>query len=123
MTMISKLIRTGAVTVAATVVAVCAVPAAATDFDQVPQGMLNVGRVDFTSPRDVNRVIAQLRHLALDMCTVDGNARELMNSDAHTCYNTAIKNGMDQIHVREQMAAAGAGVHVAQGPAATVQQK
>ena len=123
MTMISKLIRTAAVTAAATIVAVGAVPAQATDFDQIPQGMLNVGKVDFNSQQDVNRVIKHLRRLALDMCTIDGSAAELMTSDAKTCYQTALRNGMDQIRAREQLAAAANGVHVAQAPVVAVPQK
>lgn len=120
---ISKLIRTGVIGIAATVVVLGALPARATDFDQVPQGTLNIGKVDFNAPRDVNRVISQLRRMALDMCTLDGTARELMSSDAHDCYNTAIRNGMAQIHTRVQMAAAANGVHVAQGPVAIASQK
>lgn len=113
MTMISKLIRTSALTLVASGFALLAVPAHATEADQAPQGELKVTGIDFSSAKEVDRVIARLHRVALDICVPGGSFQDMMKSNARDCYDKAIKTGMVQIRSRQQEAMRASGVHVA----------
>ncbi len=84
-----------------------AMPAAAqgTVID-TPHAEMDIAQVDFTSPKAVKSLKAQMRRVAAKICTPFGDGTIHMATDEMHCYNTAVKAGLAQIETHRQLAMA-----------------
>ncbi|MET3471271.1 UrcA family protein [Novosphingobium sp. 1529] len=84
-----------------------AMPAAAQDtVIDTPHAEMDIAQVDFTSPKAVKSLKAQMRRVAAKICTPFGDGTIHMATDEMHCYNTAVKTGLAQIETHRQLAMA-----------------
>jgi UrcA family protein len=73
---------------------------------ETPRAEMDVAHVDFTSPRAVKSLKAQLRRVAAKMCTPFNDGTIHMMTEEMQCYNKAVKGGLAQIESHRQRALA-----------------
>ncbi|NMN03682.1 UrcA family protein [Novosphingobium sp. SG919] len=84
-----------------------AMPAAAQNATaDIPHAEMDIAHVDFTSPKAVKALKAQLRRVAAEMCTPFNDGTVHMATEEMQCYNRAVKGGLAQIETRRQLALA-----------------
>ena len=96
-------------------------PAQAADDDQLPQGELNVSRIDFASSTAVDQVIKRLHRLAFAICAPNHFLDATTVNAERDFYDTAVRNGMAQIDMRHQLALRSSPRHVAAADPAAAQ--
>ncbi|MBB3357990.1 MULTISPECIES: UrcA family protein [unclassified Novosphingobium] len=91
----------------ASLAAISAMPAAAQDTTaDIPHAEMDIAHVDFTSPKAVKALQAQVRRVAAQICTPYTDGSGHMTTDERHCYSKAVKGGLAQIETRQQLALA-----------------
>lgn len=72
---------------------VAAAPVAHAANDKLPSAEIDISKVDFTSPRSVDHLARQVRHVAEAICPADGHYEPGLNSDQRACYTAVIISG------------------------------
>jgi UrcA family protein len=74
---------------------------------------IDVSKVDFTSPRAVDRLITRVHRVAIDICMGDTRYELVTDAEQRACFDKAVKGGLAQIAGKRQQAMRASAVHVA----------